>query len=44
MRGMEKKVKEKQEKLNSFEDIKDIEGERADVVLDLEKLQKRQGK
>ena len=40
-RSIEIEVKEKQEKLNSFEDIKDIEGERADIVLDLEKLQKR---
>ena len=40
-RSIEIDVKEKQEKLNSFEDIKDIEGERADIALDLEKLQKR---
>ena len=40
-RSIEIEVKEKQEKLNSFDEIKDIEGEREDIVAELEKLQKR---
>ena len=40
-RSLEIEVKEKQEKLNSFDDVKDIEGERDQVIIDLEKLQKR---
>ena len=40
-RSIEIEVKEKQEKLKSFEDIKVIEGERDEIVSDLEKLQKR---
>jgi chromosome segregation protein len=40
-RSIEIEVKEKQEKLNSFDEIKDIEGERGDIIVELEKLQKR---
>ena len=40
-RSIEIEVKEKQEKLHSFEEIKDIEGEREEIIVDLEKLQKR---
>ena len=40
-RSIEIEVKEKEEKLKSFEDIKVIEGERDEIVSDLEKLQKR---
>ena len=40
-RSLEIEVKEKQEKLNSFNEVKDIEGERDQVIIDLEKLQKR---
>ena len=40
-RSIEIEVKEKQEKLESFAEIKDIEGEREEITLDLEKLQKR---
>ena len=40
-RSLEIEVKEKQEKLNSFDEVKDIEGERDQVIIDLEKLQKR---
>jgi len=40
-RSIEIEVKEKQEKLDSFEEIKDIEGEREEIIVDLEKLQKR---
>ena len=39
-RSLEIEVKEKQEKLNSFDEVKDIEGERDQVIIDLEKLQK----
>jgi len=38
-RSIEIEVKEKQEKLESFSEIKDIEGEREEITLDLEKLQ-----
>lgn len=40
-RSIEIEVKEKQEKLNSFDEIKDIEGAREDIIVELEKLQKR---
>ena len=40
-RSIEIEVKEKQEKLNSFDEIKDIEGEREDIIVELDKLQKR---
>ena len=40
-RSIEIEVKEKQEKLHSFEEINDIEGEREEIIVDLEKLQKR---
>ena len=40
-RSIEIEVKEKQEKVDSFEEIKDIEGEREAIIVDLEKLQKR---
>ena len=40
-RGIEIEVKEKQEKLESFSEIKDIEGEKEEIIVDLEKLQKR---
>ena len=40
-RSIEIEVKEKQEKLDSYEEIKDIEGEREEIIVDLEKLQKR---
>ena len=36
-RSIEIEVKEKQEKLESFAEIKDIEGEREEITLDLEK-------
>ncbi len=34
-------IKEKQEKLDSYSEVRDIEGEKASIVQDLEKLQKR---
>ena len=40
-RSIEIEVKEKQEKLESYSEIKDIEGERDEIIIDLEKLQKR---
>ncbi len=40
-RSIEIEVKEKQEKLESYTEIKDIEGERDEIIIDLEKLQKR---
>ena len=40
-RSIEIDVKEKQEKLATYGDIKDIEGEREEIIIDLEKLQKR---
>ena len=40
-RSIEIEVKEKQEKLESFSEIKDIEGEKEEIIVDLEKLQKR---
>ena len=40
-RTIEIDIKEKQERLDSYSEVKDIEGERESIVQDLEKLQKR---
>ena len=40
-RTIEIDIKEKQERLDSYSEVKDLEGERESVVQDLEKLQKR---
>ena len=40
-RTIEIDIKEKQERLDSYSEVKDIEGEREPIVQDLEKLQKR---
>ena len=40
-RTIEIDIKEKQEKLDSYSEVRDIEGEKASIVQDLEKLQKR---
>ena len=40
-RTIEIDIKEKQEKLDSYSEVRDIEGEKASIFQDLEKLQKR---